>query len=179
MPTKTLIELETADALRNLEVLGSLRPVTDGILWFSHQLPRINSSVGTVSVESLARLMLDSCVHVEQAVLCTLRGQPRLGWAALRIAAEALKDLDAIDRMPDLHELWLSIGRSSSPKEIKAAFEAFKSKRKTLSRTTVTQVCQTCMETCNFLGSHPNASSWKTLGPVESGRIGKRCFPTV
>lgn len=166
MPAKQLIDLEASDATKNLEHLGRLRPVTDGILWFSHQLPRISPNVGTTSVTSLARLMLDSCVHVEQALLCTLRGQPKLGWASLRIASEALKDLDAIERCPELHELWLAIGNPASSQSTEAAMAAFKAKRRDVPDSTVTEVCLACMAVCSHLGSHSNATSWKTLGPA-------------
>ena len=121
MPARELIELETSDSLKNLDVLQNLRPITDGLLWYSHQLPHVDGNVGRQSVASLGRLMIDSCVHVEQALLSVLRGQPRLGWASLRISAEALKDLDAIDRMPELHPLWMALGKATSPSDVDSA----------------------------------------------------------
>ncbi|GJM23571.1 MAG: hypothetical protein DHS20C15_34860 [Planctomycetota bacterium] len=157
---------ELQDAQSNYGHLEELAEGANAIVWYCFQLPAAGDSVGKQSAASLGRLLLDSSVSVEQALMCTLRGQPRLGWASLRLAAEALKDLDTIDRLPDLHPLWLNIGKCTTDEQARAAMGAFNKLRKQLEPSPVTLVCQACMNISSRFGSHANATSWQTVGPV-------------
>jgi hypothetical protein len=160
------LSYEADDSAANLEQLEEYRQPAERIVWYCFQLPHAGKSVGGVSAGSLARLLLDASVHIEQAFVSVLRGQPRLGWAALRIAAEATKDLDAIDRRPELHKVWLGAVSSSSSADAKKARRSFQAGRKAAGKSAVTNLCEACMELCGHLGSHSNSTSWETVGPV-------------
>lgn len=162
-----ILELESNDWRTNLASFGDLRAAADGVVWYCFQLEHAGDSVGTKSASSLARLLIDACVHVEQSLVCLARGQPRLAWASLRIAAEALKDLDAIDRHPPLHALWLEVGRHGEVDTVKTALNAFSKERGKVPRSTVTELCSATITIASHLGAHPNATSHGSLGPME------------
>jgi hypothetical protein len=138
--------------------------VIERILSVVHLTIRYATPLAEANTLGLARLLVDAAVSVEQAFLSAFRAQPRLGWASMRIAAEALKDLDCIQRDSKLYPLWMGVGTASSTRQSVKAQVAFKEARKHVAHTWTTEVCQTSMRLCSIFGSHPNATSLGTMG---------------
>jgi hypothetical protein len=83
--------------------LGPRRGVIEQILSVAHLTTRYPTPIGETNTLGLARLLVDCAVAIEQAFLCAFRAQPKLGWSSMRVAAEALKDFDCIQRDPGLY----------------------------------------------------------------------------
>ena len=125
------------------------------------------------------RLTMDAVVALEQAFICVLRGQPRLGWASMRFAAEACKDIECLDHSDSLIPLWLKLADASTLDEIKKADKAFSKARKSVPKTATIKMCQATMDLCHVLGAHPNATSFAFLGPSSKGlEDGKVVLPS-
>lgn len=146
--------------------LGARKNVIDLILSVAHMATQYQTPLADVGTLGMARLLVDAAVAIEQAFLCALRAQPRLGWAAMRIAAEATKDLECIRKEPGLYQLWLAIGSARTTRESTDAQAAFKDARKQVSHNDVTRACQESMRLCSILGSHPNATALGSMGPT-------------
>ncbi len=88
----------------------------------------------------------------------------------MRVAAEALKDLDCIHRDSSLYPLWMRVGMASSTRDSVSAQQAYRDARKRVPPDWTTEVCQTSMRLCSILGSHPNATSLGTMGstPIDA-----------
>ena len=164
---KDCLRLEARHADEIAGQLGDFEAPVDAIVWLCFQVAETGPGINHKATTSLSRLLVDSAVHVEQAFVSVVRGQPRLGWTAMRLAAEALKDLVCIEQHPPLHELWLNLARSSTEDEVQAAKAAFQAERKNVRDTPLTQVCMKTMSLCNHFGAHPNGGSWATLGPTK------------
>jgi hypothetical protein len=150
----------------SLEWLGERKDLISSILSLAHgtaQYPDPLSEGGTIA---MGRLLVDASVAIEQAFVCTLRAQPRLGWASLRIAAEATKDLDCIRRETALLPLWTAVGLARTAHDCVRSQDAFKAARVRVAHTRVTKTCQTTMRLCSILGSHPNATALGSMGAV-------------
>lgn len=120
---------------------------------------------------AMGRLLLDSAVAVEQAFMGVYRAQPKLGWAAMRIAAESCKDLECLGSSQELVPLWLKVSEATSLKEYAKAEKAFSRARRKVPQTDSIEACQITMKLCNIFGSHPNSTSLQTMGP---SRIDKK-----
>ena len=146
--------------------LGARKGVIDLILSVVNMAMRYSTSLAEIGTVGMGRLLVDATVAIEQVFLCTLRAQPRLGWAAMRIAAEATKDLECIRNESELYQLWLSIGSAKSTNEFAKTQAAFKKAQRQVSQNEITQACQESMRLCSILGSHPNATALGTMGPT-------------
>lgn len=168
-----LLKHEVAFTEATIGRLGFRREIIEQILSVAHLATRYTTPFGDTNTLGLARLMLDSAVAIEQAFLCALRAQPKLGWASMRLAAEALKDLDCIQRVPNLYSLWINVGGARSTRDSVKAQQAYKGARKEVTRTWTTEVCQESMRLSSIFGSHPNATSLATMGPTTIDAVAK------
>jgi hypothetical protein len=159
--------------------IGERDHAIERIIHLAIMAANYDSPFASGSTMCLGRLLLDSAVSIEQAFLCAFRAQPKLGWASMRIAAEACKDLDCLMRAPDLLPYWIAIGEAMTPDESRAASSSFSKQRKRIPESAITGICKKTMELCNVLGSHPNATSLASMGPTPFSKEEKFvCLPS-
>jgi hypothetical protein len=165
---RDFLKHESAFARRQLARLGDREHDIDLVLSVAHLTTRFSSPLmeGGGANLGAARLLVDVAVFVEQAILCTLRAQPRLGWASLRVAAEATKNLECIRLEPEVCNKWIAIGFAKTRQEADQAQRVFANAKKAVAHTVITRMCQEVMWLSSMLGSHANAAALGSMGPM-------------
>ena len=159
-----------------LDMIAEDRPLVEECVGLAFLALQGTQPIQHAAYTSISRLFTDACVGVEQTFMSTLRAQPRLGWAALRFAAECLKDMDCIFRRPALEQAWFAVLKAS-PDEYKAAHTRFVDERKLVVPNEVTRVCSLTMTLGNVFGAHPNASAFGLLGSPSAPEPGYLRLP--